>query len=381
MSGEKSEKATAKKHKQNRKEGKIPRTQELGAWSALAVVALALPKLFRHEATALQRLMETSLTVGGRADVPTALQVLGDGLMHVLIAVLVIGTGVLLIGVTAAVSQGGFYLASSSVKPTLSKINPLKGLKRIFAVRTLWEGGKMLMRSAVVVGLVWMTIKSAMPMIGGLVPMQVVIDQTGASALTMIRNVAVVGIVLGAADYIMQRRMVGKQARMTKDEVKQEYKQSEGDPMLKGAMRSRQLAASRNRMMADVPKADVVLVNPTHVAVALSYDPDHGAPRVVARGAGVIATAIRERAGEAGVPLVRDIPLARALYSSTVVGQEIPTELFAAVAQVLAFVISRRTRGQRGGEHHSPRADPTVPPVSPPGRRRRDASGPAAVGR
>jgi flagellar biosynthetic protein FlhB len=211
--------------------------------------------------------------------------------------------------------------------------------------------------------------------------MEVVLDQTAASALSMIRNVAIIGIVLGAADYIMQRRMVGKQARMTKEEVKQEHKQSEGDPMLKGAIRSRQLAASRNRMMADVPSADFVLVNPTHVAVALRYDPERGAPRVVARGAGVIATAIREKAGEAQVPLVRDIPLARALYTSTTVGQEIPAELFAAVAQVLAFVISRRTHGQRGGEHGSPRRDPDVPQVSPAGHRRRKPSGPALADR
>jgi flagellar biosynthetic protein FlhB len=168
---------------------------------------------------------------------------------------------------------------------------------------------------------------------------------------------------------------------MSKDEVKQEHKQSEGDPQLKGAIRSRQLAASRNRMMADVMTADVVLVNPTHVAVALRYDAERGAPRVVARGAGVIAAAIRERAGEARVPLVRDVPLARALYSSTTVGQEIPAELFAAVAQVLAYVISRRSRGQSGGEHRSPRLETGLPDVPVAGRRRRNLSGRVPAGR
>jgi flagellar biosynthetic protein FlhB len=109
-------------------------------------------------------------------------------------------------------------------------------------------------------------------------------------------------------------------------------------------------------MMADVPTADVVLVNPTHVAVALRYEAERGAPKVVARGAGEVARRIKERAGEHDVPLVRDVPLARALYANTVVGQEIPPELYAAVAQVLAFVISRRSRGQRGGEHSTPRS-------------------------
>ena len=141
--------------------------------------------------------------------------------------------------------------------------------------------------------------------------MGVVLDNTANVALGMVRNVAIVGVVLAAADYLVQRRQTGKQTRMTKEEVKQEHKQTEGDPMLKGAIRARQLAASRNRMIADVSTADVVLVNPTHVAVALRYEPELGAPRVVARGAGAIAAKIRERAAEERVPLVRDVPLAR----------------------------------------------------------------------
>jgi flagellar biosynthetic protein FlhB len=122
-------------------------------------------------------------------------------------------------------------------------------------------------------------------------------------------------------------------------------------------------------MMSDVPTADVVLVNPTHIAVALKYEPDGGAPRVVAKGAGTIAAKIRECAEEARVPLVRDVPLARALHASCKIGQEIPIELFAAVAQVLAFVIGRRTQGARGGSYASPR--PTIDvPVVPRARRR-----------
>ena len=381
MSEEKTEKPTPKRRKENRKEGKVPRTQELGAWSALALFALALPKLAGHELGALQGIMVTSLSTGADADVATALTLLGDGLWHVLVTLVVLGSAVMAVGVAGALAQGGFYLATGAVKPKLSKLNPIQGIKRIFGMHTLWEGAKMLVRSAIVVALVWSAIKAAMPLIGGLVPMQLVIDQTASRVLGMVRNVAVIGVVLAAADYIMQRRKVGKQTRMTKEEIKQEHKQAEGDPMLKGAIRSRQLAASRNRMMADVPTADVVLVNPTHVAVALRYEAERGAPRVVARGAGVIAAAMREKAGEARVPLVRDVPLARALYTSTKVGQEIPPELFAAVAQVLAFVISRRTRGQRGGEHRSPRVESDLPPVSAPGRRRRDVSDPALAGR
>ena len=186
---------------------------------------------------------------------------------------------------------------------------------------------------------------------------------------------------MAVADYAMSRRKMGKQTRMTKEEVKQEHKNTEGDPLVKSAIRSRQLAAARNRMMADVPTADVVLVNPTHVAIALRYEAEKGAPRVVARGAGAVAAKIREKATEEGVPLVRDVPLARALYTSTKVGQEVPAELFHAVAQVLAFVISRRRAGRSGGEHNSPRTAAPLPAV-PRGRPRRPIpSGGPAPGR
>ena len=378
MSEEKTEQPTPKRRKENRKEGKVPRTQELGAWSALALFALALPKLIGHEIEALKGIMTGCLSMGAEADVARALSLLGAGLWHVLVSLLVLGSAILLVGVAGALSQGGFYLAKGAMKPKLSKLNPLQGAKRLFGVHILWEGAKMLVRSAIVAFLVWGAVRAAMPMLGGMVPIHVVIEQTADSALALVRTVAVIGVVLAAADYLVQRKKMGKQTRMTKDEVKQEHKQSEGDPLLKGAIRSRQLATARNRMMADIPDADVVLVNPTHVAIALRYDAERGAPKVVARGAGVVALKIREQAAEHGVPLVRDIPLARALHRATVVGQEIPPELYAAVAQVLAFVISRRSAGVTGGEHRSPRRESDLPAVPAAGRRRRTPAQPAA---
>ena len=172
------------------------------------------------------------------------------------------------------------------------------------------------------------------------------------------RNIALAGLVLAAADYAMQRRRVGKQTRMSKEEVKQEHKQSEGDPMLKGAIRARQLAASRNRMIADVATADVVLVNPTHVAVALRYESELGAPRRRGprrrRDRRQDPGAGRRGAGPAG-PRHPARPGALLLHATS--ARTIPNELFAAVATVLAFVISRRTAGQHGGEHRSPRQE------------------------
>lgn len=380
MSGEKTEKPTAKKNKENRKEGKVPRSQEIGAWSALLLVAVTLPKLLSHEVDALTELMTTSLSAGAEASVETAMEVLSRGLMHVLFVLLLLGAGVMLVSVAGAIAQGGFFLATKSVQPKLSKINPLSGFKRMFGMRTLWEGAKMLIKSSLVAFLVWLAVREMLPYVGGMVPMDVMISSFGDHALSMLRNVGIAGVVLAVADYGFQRHKTGKETRMSKEDIKQEHKQQEGDPLLKGAIRSRQLAMARNRMMADIPTADVVLVNPTHVAVALKYDAEKGAPRVVARGAGVIAQTIREKATEAEVPLVRDVPLARSLYSSTVVGQEIPVELFGAVAQILAFVISRRTKGARGGTHESPRAEMPLPEI-PTGPRRRKSSDPVPAGR
>ena len=376
MTGEKTEKPTPKKRKESRKEGQVPRTPELGAWATVLLVGLVLPSLMGREMESLRGLLTRAMSSPRDASIASATVLLRDGAFHAAIALLLLSSGVMLIGVSAALSQGGFFLATKSVKPSFGKLNPLKGAKRMFGPQGLWEGAKMLLKSALVGFFVWGAVRSLMPLLGGMVPIPVMLDEIGNHALALIRNVALVGLLMAALDYGMQRRRIGKQTRMTKDEVKQEHKQSEGDPMLKGAIRSRQLQMARNRMFADIPMADAVLVNPTHIAIALRYDPEKGAPRVLARGAGAIALRIRETAKESRVPVVQDIPLARALYTSTRVGQEIPAELFEAVAQVLAFVISRRTKGQSGGEHRSPRRETELPDVLPAGRRRRFPSAP-----
>jgi flagellar biosynthetic protein FlhB len=175
-------------------------------------------------------------------------------------------------------------------------------------------------------------------------PLATSVSLVAGTAMSLMRDVALAGLAMGLADYAYQRQRINKQLRMTRHEVKQEHRQSEGDPHVKGAIRSRQLAMSRNRMMSAVADADVVLVNPTHVAVALRYQPDRGAPRVVAKGAGSVAARIREEAEKHRVPMVHDVPLARALHKACDLDQEIPAELFTAVAQVLAFVLALRAR-------------------------------------
>jgi flagellar biosynthetic protein FlhB len=158
-------------------------------------------------------------------------------------------------------------------------------------------------------------------------------------------------VLLSFADVAVVRRRNNKQLKMTKEEVKQEMKQSDGDPHLKGAIRSRAMAISRNRMMADVPNADVVVVNPTHISIALKYDPAKGAPRVVAKGSDHVAAKIRELAEQHRIPMVQDIALARTMYATCEIGQEIPAELFQGVATVLAFVMRLKRRGSAAGVH------------------------------
>jgi flagellar biosynthetic protein FlhB len=161
-----------------------------------------------------------------------------------------------------------------------------------------------------------------------------------------------------------------RKLKMSKYEIQQEHKQQEGDPHMKSHRRSAQLAMSRNRMMAEVADADVLLVNPTHVAVALKYEASRGAPRVVAKGAGEVAARLRARAEEARVPMVQDIPLARALHASCELGQEIPPQLFNAVARVLAFVMQLGARGVYGGFHRPGFEAPDVTDLPKAGRRR-----------
>lgn len=360
---EKTEKPTPKKVKENRKEGKVPRTQELGAWGSLLVVALLLGWVVGHGVDALRELLLRALALIDDPDPAKVLAMLREGTVTGLLISLALGAGVMLVSVLAGASQGGIHLATKSLKPKWSKLNPIQGAKRIFGMQALWEGAKTLLKSAVVLFLVWRAVQSLLPLLGGLVPFDVALEIAAGTATGLMRDVAAAGLLAAVADYGFQRRKMGKQTRMTKKEIRDEHKMTEGDPLVKSAIRSRQLAAARNRMMADVPQADVVLVNPVHVAVALRYESSRGTPRVVAKGAGAVAARIRAVADESRVPMVEDIPLARALHASCEVGQEIPPELYHAVAQVLAFVLSRKAKGVAAGRHRSPRTDASVPPV------------------
>jgi flagellar biosynthesis protein FlhB len=358
MSGgeDKTEKPTPKKLKDARKEGRTARTQDIGAWVCVLVGAYMCQLTVAMGGPRVRGLYTGAVELVADPTQAGALAALRDGA-----AVFVVLTGPLCLVLALATfaggaAQGGVHLATKSLKPKWERINPIAGFKRIAGPHAAWEAFKSTAKTAVAAWVAYRAIAGLIPLLtsDGALPLSAILDRVADVTLALIRNVAIAGIVMGLADYAYQRHRVGKQLRMTKYEVKQEHKQAEGDPYLKAAIRSKQLAMSRNRMMSQVATADVVVVNPTHVAVALRYQPERGAPRVVAKGADAIAARIRDEATKHRVPMVSDIPLARALHAACDLDDEIPAELFTAVAQVLAFVLSLRAKGSAAGTHRLP---------------------------
>ncbi|HET9442529.1 MAG TPA: EscU/YscU/HrcU family type III secretion system export apparatus switch protein [Acidimicrobiales bacterium] len=343
---DKTEKPTPKRKRDARRDGRIARSVEIATWTSVLATTYILPLALSQTTSHVLALFEQAGRAIEKPDQGVALGLLGKGLLTVALVSLPLAVGLMVLGVLTNVAQVGFAASSKMLRPKMERLNPLAGVKRLLSPASMWEAAKTAAKLAV---LAWMAVKAvntAVPRLvgGGRAPWQESVALVAGSALSLARSVAVVGLVLAAVDYGFQRRRLSKSLAMTKQEVKDEHKQSEGDPFMKGAIRSRQLAMSRNRMMAAVSTADVVLVNPTHVAVALKYQPDRGAPRVVAKGAGAVAARIRAEAEEHGVPLVTDVPLARTLWKACRLGDEIPPDLYDAVARILAFIFSLRAK-------------------------------------
>lgn len=355
----KTEKPTPKKLKEARKEGQTPRTPELAQWLTLLVASFVLPWTVRVTGERCTNLLLEVQLVAEKPDDASVTTLLKRLPIDAGVALAPLALSMMLIGVAAFSSQGGLFLATKAAKPKWKKLNPLPGIKRMFGSHGFGEAGKALFKAIVFSLLaawaIWdlVTVMTA----GGAMPLGMATHLTWEALIRLLRICAAMGLVFAAADYALKRHQVMKNVRMSHQEIKQENKQSEGDPHQKGHRRSQQLAMSRNRMMADVASADVVLVNPTHVAVALRYKQGTGAPQVVAKGAGLIAARIRELAEENRVPLVRDVPLARALHASCNVGDRVPPEMYEAVARVLAFVFGLRARGRSAvGTHAMPKS-------------------------
>jgi flagellar biosynthetic protein FlhB len=245
----------------------------------------------------------------------------------------------------APLAIGGWSFVPTAVLPKFSRINPVSGFARLFSIRGISELGKALLKAGLIGGVaafvLWRAKDSMLDLAAQ--PFETARASTGSLVMVSVLSIAAVMSAIAAVDVPLQLWQYARNLRMTREDVKRESKETEGDPHVKAAVRAQQRAAARKRMMAEIPKADVVVTNPTHYAVALRYEQSMRAPIVVAKGADLLAARIRGIAEMHRVPILEAAPLARALYAHTDLGEQIPEKLYTAVAEVLAYVFQIRS--------------------------------------
>jgi len=350
-SGERTEQATQKRMKEVRQKGQLQHSKDLVAWVAVGAAAAMIPGLIASAKDTGAAAVLGFRDIIAHPDPEAAVAALRSGMGSIIPALTPMFVVVVIAVVAASAVQGGIHLKRPA--PRFDQFEPVAGLKRIFGFQALWEGAKALLKTVVVGLVLFSVLQGLMPVLsvaGGL-PISNLLAETTGSVVSVLQAAIIAGLALAAVDLLVVMRRNRKSTRMTKREVKDENKNAEGDPMIRAMRRSRQLAMGRNRMIAAVTGADVVLLNPTHIAVALKYEPGKSAPRVVAKGADAVALKIREKAAQNDIPMVEDVALARALHAACEIGQEIPAELYTAVARVLAFVMSLKARGAAKGTH------------------------------
>jgi len=348
--GDKTEEPTARKLAKARSEGKVAKSQEINTTVMLAValgVLLVWAPFFLRQMVALFWATQGKAhTFELTADAVPGLFHAGILFVAAILIPLLIPLAFAALGVNVA--QVGFNLSLKPLQPSLSKLNPMSGIKRLFGVKGLVELGKSLFKIGVIATVAFLTIREKLPEILSLsgTTVGIYLETVCSVVLLLGLRVVIALIVLSILDYLFQRHQHKKELKMTKQEVKDEMKQSEGDPAVKGKLRGLMRQMARDRMLEAIKRADVVVTNPVHVAVALRYDPAKaGAPEVVAKGARKMAQRIKDIAREHDVPIVENPPLARQLFKLTDVGDLVPSSLYKAVAEVLAFVY--RLKGRR----------------------------------
>jgi flagellar biosynthetic protein FlhB len=346
--GDKTEKPTAKKTKELRKKGIVTRSQEMPQATSLLVLVIALPLALKNLTTTYSAMVATALSEAGNADLATAGHL---GRSMLIAGFQALAMPVLLVCATIIVTNLAITREKPNVKlmkPRFEALSPKAGIKRVFSAHGMVEFAKTAVKLALMGALGYLAFHRGIThLVNSRAPLGSVISTTLSTTKTLLVQVAAVALFIGFVDLAWSIRRYGKQAKMSKQEVRDESKQQEVNPEVKGAIRQKQLKMSRLRMISAVGGSDVVLTNPTHLAVALKYDTGSFAPKVVAKGAGLVAQRIREKAVEADVPVLRNVPLARALHNSCQIGDSIPIELFRAVAEVLATVYA--TKHRRGG--------------------------------
>ncbi len=353
---QKTEKPTPKRKKEAHEKGQIARTPELATWLGMLVLSQTIKSTVEHGAKTFTGMLQGMALVIAKPDQGSASRYAAKSALQG--AELIAPLMLVLMGVTIVVwlGQVGLKPSLKRLKPDFSRLNAAKGLKRLVSPQSYWEVAKSILKVAVLTAVVWPAIAHASNVFasGTANSLNEVASVTALTALSVLRNVSVAALMIAVADYIVQKRRVNKEIAMTKQEVKEEYKRNEGNPEMRRAIRQRQAAIGRNRMIGLVSQADVVVVNPTHYSVALKYEATKGAPQVVAKGAGVMAARIRREAEAHGVPIVHEPVLTRALYRVCEIGTLIPAELYEGVAHLLAFVFSLRANGRAEGYHEMP---------------------------
>jgi flagellar biosynthetic protein FlhB len=349
---EKTEKATPRRLQEARKKGNIAKSTDVNTAVVLLAAVFVLKWQFSAMGERMVGIAERSFSAFPKQDLNagTLMSLLIDALSQY--AQLVGPTIALLLvaGLVANYLQVGVLFTSEPITPKLSKINPFTGFQRLFSRRGAIEAAKAIVKMSIVAFMIYQVIRDRYPELAATVLMdrQAIAQLFAATAWDICWRAVAALAVFGALDYFYQRWEHERGLRMTKQEIKDEAKQSEGDPLIKGRIRRAQREAARRRMMSEVPKATVVITNPTHYAVALRYDRDNDpAPKVVAKGVDLVAQKIKEIAREHGVPTVENVPLARALHKKCEIDDEIPEELYATVAEILVMVQKLNKKGAK----------------------------------
>lgn len=350
MAGEKTEKATPKRKRDERKKGNVFLSKEVVTVASLLICFYSLKFMAPLISTVLRGSLRDYFTMAGTVD-----HVVIDDIPHMMLqAFLTFFLAALPLMLISCLVAAIFTLAQTKLLVTFKslgfkadRINPLKGLKKMVSLRGMVELLKSILKIAVLAVIVWNVLSSWIPTLPRMIDMstEAAIAETGNAIINIVQQVSIVFVGLAIFDYVYQWWDYEKNLRMSKQEIKEEYKQTEGDPKVKGQIKERQQQMSRQRMMQNVPNADVVIRNPTHYAVAIQYDSEkHSAPIVVAKGVDSLALRIVAVAEQHGVYVTENKPLARGLYESVELDREIPEKFYKTVAEVLAFVYSLRKK-------------------------------------
>jgi len=347
-----SEEASPHRLEEFRKKGQVSQSKELVALFVAFASGITLFAMAPSFADEIIKFMKDVFTTGIAVKPSDDMQKLaGERLMQMLVVIAKIGLPIslvgLFLGVVMHLAQIGFLFSTDTLTPDFGKIDPLSGLKRMFSMRNLTETARVVVKGILLCYVSYAMLKSDILSSPTLIfrHPSAIFDVVGTAGKSLFIALSGILAVFAAIDFALQKREFGKQVRVTKAEAKQEAKEQEGDPLVKSRIRSIQREQARKRMMKAVKTADVIITNPTHIAIALQYDKDKMiAPKVVAKGADFIAENIKRVAREAGVPLVENVPLARAMFKSVKVGHVIPKALFQAVAEVLAYVYKLKNK-------------------------------------